>query len=344
MDTTTAPPVVESTPPVTETELVETPAESIADHAAQFSPERQDNEIPKTPANTGQFANKPPDAKHKAASQRATPEDVQEINRLTRELRETEQRLADKDPHAKDSPRIKTLKRQLAALKALEQPASVAPSTTTQPPAAIAAPKPAIAETATEFTEPRPKIDLFANEEDPLDAYMLALNRWDRKREKFEESQQHAQQLEAANREEIDRIAWDRIQTFAASKPDFEQVTRAFSQRDLPAVLFQAIKRHDKTGEVVYHLAQHPELADQLIFETDGKPLSDAHVAFMQRRLTAALGQAAQVPDRPPVTPPYIPPKPPNPVRTGTLKTADDPPGEASSISDHKKYFGRKAR
>ena len=321
-------PPVEPSAPVPETpqeplEPVET--ESIEDHASQFGPKRE-------PANTGQFANKAPDKPHKAQSQRATPEDVQEINRLTRELRETEQRLADKDPDAKASPRIRTLKRQIAALKALETPATTVKEST--PPAAA---HPAFT-APTEFSEPKPKIEQFQDQEDPLDAYMLALARWDRKRERFEDGQAQA----TAAYEAADRAAWDRIEAFAKTTPDYWQVTAAFADRQLPAVLFQAIKGHDKGAAFVYHLAQHPELADALIFETDGKPLTDAHVAYVQRRLSAALGPAAQGPDRPPVTPHYIPPKPPNPVRTGPIKTADEPPDEAGSIAEHAKYFGKK--
>ena len=96
LDTLTAP--VESTPVEAPAPVESSEPVSISDHAAQFSPNRPEpsgeEEIPKTPANTGQFANRPAEGKHRAATQRATPEDVVEINRLTKELRELEGKVA----------------------------------------------------------------------------------------------------------------------------------------------------------------------------------------------------------------------------------------------------------
>jgi hypothetical protein len=108
-------------------------SDSLADHESEFNqpgragdgplnPETEPDEIPTTPANTGQFANKRDDARHRASTQRATPEDVAEINKLTKELRELETKVADKDPDAKSAPRLRTLKRQIAALRALDAP------------------------------------------------------------------------------------------------------------------------------------------------------------------------------------------------------------------------------
>jgi hypothetical protein len=40
-----------------------------------------------------------------------------------------------------------------------------------------------------------------------------------------------------------------------------------------------------------------------------------------------------------------VAPKPPTPVRTGPLKTGDDPPGDNDmSLANHEKFFGRKRR
>lgn len=333
--TTTNIPAGEAAPPI-----VEAPdaPESIADHAEQFGPEPREPR----PANTGQFAPPKPDDRRRAQSQRATPEDVAEINRLTKELRETEQRLADKDPDAKASPRVKTLKRQLAALKALEQPAPVpaAPKAVPPMPAADAPKAKAI---GAEFSEKKPDIADFQAETDPLEAWMLAVQRWDRKRERFEEQQQqYTEQMKAEEQSVID-AANSAITSFKATKPDFDTVTAPLVSRHLPPILLNAIVRHDKRAEVMYHLGQQSDLVDELVLLTDGKTLSDASVAAVQRRLTASLS-AVQAPDRPPATPRYTPPPPPNPVRTGPIKTADEPPGETASISEHTKYYGPKRR
>lgn len=329
-----------STPPPVEPPDATPPAESIADHAEQFSPSAREL------ANTGQFANKPPDAKpgYKAQSQRATPEDVQEINRLTRELRETEARLKDKDPDASASPRIKTLKRQIAALRALEAPA---PEPKPEPKPVAPSPPPQAAPSGATFDKKRPDINDFANEPEPFDAYNEALVEWKLDKREWERTQAHTSQQAMAQEQELIGAFNTRTAEFTKTKADYQTVTQPFMARELPVVLLNAIVRDDNGPAYVYHLAQHPEVADELILLTEGKPFSDSSVAVVQRRLKQALsasGTAAQLPDRPPVTPAYIPPKPPNPVRTGPIKTVDDPPGETASIADHAKYYGPKRR
>lgn len=338
METATVPqPSEPVTPPPTETqpEPIEAPV-SIADHAEQFGPSRE-------PANTGQFANKPADARHKAASQRATPEDVAEINRLTKELRETERRLGEKDPDATSSPRVRALKRQIAALKALEAPAPEPPK------APEKAPEPVKAQsqpTSGTFDEKEPTYADFegdpAKYPDPYAAYIKATARYEARKERWEAAQhEQAARQEAEYRETVVAHT-DRVKAFASKTPDFNTVTAELMDRVFPAILLQAVIKHDRGPEFMYYLGQHPELADELVLMTDGKPVTDAYVATVQRRLSTALGQAAHQPDRPPAAPPFIPPKPPNPVRTGPIKTADDPPGEAASIAEHAKYYGKR--
>lgn len=333
---------IDSATPIETPEVSETPepAVSIADHASQFSPDRAESEpeeIPKTPANTGQFANKPPDAKkHTAASQRATPEDVAEINKLTRELREAEQRLADKDPDAKASPRVRTLRRQLAALRALETPAPAKTETT-------AAPVPRETASTSEFTDKEPEIEDFANDPDPYKAWTKAQIKWESKRDRFEATQQQrTAESEQQYRQENEQ-AQQRVEAFAQTKPDFDQVTAKIATKNIGPLMVKVVTVSDKGPEFVYHLAQHPDLLDELVFETHDKPITDTNVAVLQRRLTQALsqGQAVSTGSVAPARP-YTPPKPPNPVRTGPIKTADEPPDQAGSIAEHRKHFGPK--
>jgi len=335
-DTPESAPLTETPETITETPE---PAVSIADHASQFSPDRaesEDAEIPKTPANTGQFANKPPDARHRASTQRATPEDVQEINKLTKELREAEQRLADKDPDAKASPRVKTLRRQLAALKALEAPAPAKTETT-------AAPVLRDTSATSEFADKEPEIEDFANDPDPYKAWTKAQIKWEAKRDRFEATQQQRTAEAEQRYQQETSQAHERVEAFAQSKPDFDQVVGKIATKNIGPLLVKVVTVSDKGPEFVYHLAQHPDLLDELVFETHDKPITDTNVAVLQRRLTQALsqGQAVSTGSVAPARP-YTPPKPPNPVRTGPIKTADEPPDQAGSIAEHRKHFGPK--
>ncbi len=346
MDIVQADPLVgESTSDTTPTEN----ADSLADHESQFNqpgrvedgplnPDADPDEIPKTPANTGQFANR--DGRHRASAQRATPEDVVEINKLTKELRELETKVADRDPDAKAAPRLRTLKRQIAALRALDAPPE---------------PKPVPRETP-RYTPPpsddkEPAFEDFSADPgkypDPLAAWMKATARYEARQERQEESRQReAQSQQAQDQQEI--MQWHQHQAdFRAQKPDYAAVAGDFFQRNIGEVLVKAIvKAGDKGPAFVYHLAQHPELADELILLTHGKPVEDAFVATMQRRLTRELGQSQAAPTRSavPATPTYTPPPPPNLVRTGPIKSEDELPGDESSLADHERAFSRKRR
>lgn len=339
MDTQIATPDAATLVPEPETPVLETPepAESIADHAAQFN-EPVETEIPKTPANTGQFANRDPEARRKAASQRATPEDVAEINRLTRELRETEQRLGDKDPDATSSPRIRTLKRQLAALKALEAPASPVKTETRAEPKRAPEPRLAAPE-----SEPEPSEEEIGTKYATYGDYVKATARWEYRQAQIAEAASR-QQAEASDRvTALITDFQDRANAFAKTKPDYDAVTASISKVHLPGPLRAALVLDDKGPEYVYYLAQHPDVLDDLILLTDGKDATDANVAVVQRRVRqhaqAATTGSATVPK-----PTFNPPRPPNPVRTGPTKTADEPPGEGASIADHKRYYAADKR
>lgn len=316
------------------------PAESIADHAAQFGKKAEDDEAPpKGPANTGQFANRDPDKRRHANSQRATPEDVAEINRLTRELRETEQRLGDKDPDATSSPRIRTLKRQLAALKALEAPAATpAPPTPTPRQESKVAAEPSQARAAAPESRSKPTEDEIGTKYQTYAEFVEDLADWKVEQREIAQATSRQQQ-EATERERALITSYQqRTAEFSKTKPDFATVTAPILERHLPGVLLAALVTDDKGPENVYYLAQHPDILDELILLTDGKPVTDASVAVVQRRVRqhaqAATTGSATVPK-----PTFNPPRPPNPVRTGPTKTADEPPGDGASIADHARFY-----
>lgn len=347
MDTPTAtiasqpepsPAVVTSPEPVAD-------SSSIADHAAQFdprppSPAPAENAVPESGQardDQGRFT------RHRAHSQRASVDDVPEINRLTKELRAKEAELAKQRPESgAESPRLKALKRQIKAIESELGELTPKTTPTPQPPTP---PKGAAAESrppVSAFTDKEPVLDDFLDQPDPYLAFVRAVSAYDRKKDAHAASEAAAkEQAQAAERQMI-QAHNDRMTAFAAKTPDFERVITDLSQQILPINLLHAIVRDDKGPEFVYYLGQHPEVLADLVLQTDQRPLSEVSVAAVQRRLTQAVGsaQAAHVPDRPPVTPPYIPPRPPNPVRTGPIKTGDDPPGETASIAEHARHYG----
>jgi len=323
---------------------------SLADHEALYRPDapRAENtkldEVDGEKDDAGQTAeDRARDkagrfAKHRAASQKATPDDVGEINRLTAELRTKEAEWKQRNPEAtEDSPRIKALKRQIKALDVDLQPAPAAP----EPSKPAAAPQSAPSAT---FDEAEPQYDDFLKEADPLQAYYKAIARWTARKERFDE--RAAEQVAAKQRadEEMLSAAAKRVDTFKASKPDFQTVTAEFSQRHLPPVFLQAMVGHDKLGEFMYYLGQHADAADDLVLLTEGKTPTPESVASVRRRLERLVAGTQVVPtgSTAPQTRPYNPPKPPNPVRTGPNRSGTELPDEDASLAEHERAFSRR--
>lgn len=343
LDLVTESPVVDAptSAPASEPEL------SLADHEAAFGPNGtgqpakaepvEDDDEGETRARdeAGRFQ------KHRAASQKATADDVAEINALTKELRTKEAELLKVKPDAKaGSPRLLALKRQIRAIEA--DLADLQPKASNETPATR--PQTPVVAAAGEFTEPEPTFEQFSAEADPYAAYMRALARYDRKKEAFDAAQSEAQTQRETNRREAVEKWNQRVTAFAAQTPDFHAVTREFFDRELPNVLNAAIGLDDNGPQYVYYLAQHPDLADELFLQTATLPMTDASVAVVQRRLkqhakAATTGSAAVQ------TPSYSPPRPPNPVRTGPIRTTgDDLPGDESSLAEHERAFHEKRR
>jgi hypothetical protein len=100
----------------------------------------------------------------------------------------------------------------------------------------------------------------------------------------------------------------------------------------------------DRGPEYVYYLGQHQDVLDELVLLTEGKAVTDASVAVVQRRLKQSAQAAQSTGSAAVMTPPYTPPKPPNPVRTGPIKAADELPDDTASIAEHAKHFLPKRR
>ncbi len=317
---------------------------SLADHEAQFKhgaagktvqmgPEDDDDEDDSAAAGRDQQGRFQP--RHRAESQQATPEDVTEIKALTKTLREKEAELAKLNPDSvAGSKRLLNLKRQIKALDAdLESYKPKAAETKAEP----AKPVPV-------FDAKEPTLEQFADQPDPYLAFTRALAKYDRQKEAFDSRKTDADESVKAARAGKIAAYQARTQTFAQAHPDFDAVTKAMIASNLPELLVAAIIESDKGPEYVYHLAQHQDILDDLMLVTDGKPVTDASVAIVQRRLAQRGTQDAQTGSSAPPPAAFIPPRPPNPVRTGPIRTGEDVPGDDASLAEHERAFNKRRR
>lgn len=312
-----------------------TPDDSLAAHEAalaarQSPPAETDDDEPSERDEKGRF-------KHRAQSQKATADDVAEIHALTKELRTKEAQLAKVKPDAvSGSPRLLTLRRQIKAIEA--ELSSLKPAEPVQ------APRQSPQAPTAPFAEPEPTLEQFYEEPDPHVAWMKAWNRWDRQREAHE----YAIASQANAQSEAVKATLDahnaRLNAFASATPDFATVTQGLMNQPLPEIMLAAIARDDKGPQFVYYLAQHPEVVDDLILATDQKPVTDASVAAVQRRLRQHVQAVGTTGSAASARPTYVPPRPPNPVRTGPIRTGDDLPGEDASLLEHERAYSRVRR
>ena len=309
-----------SAPPVTPPE---TPPVAQADTAAADTTDDADDESVDTEPTEpnidrdrkGRFR------RHRARSQQASPEDVPRIKAMTK--------------------RIRTLEQQLATTRTTDAPKPVIPPAVPEPPRVEKA----------AFTDPEPTREQFFTEADPEAAYYRAMARWDRKHEAWEAEQAsrataategHTQALKAAERDLSEvQTAWNaREAAFKQATPDYDTVVTGapHAKSHLTQLMNWVLLTHDKGPELVYYLAQHPSVFDEAQLLTVSSPVTEHTVAHLQRWLqsrmqAASTGSAAP---RPPVT---LVPRPPNPVRTGPLKTGATLPGDDASLEDHEKAF-----
>jgi hypothetical protein len=310
-------------------------ATSVADHAAQFGPEAQQEPVadpaPQAPTArqqaaaqrardeaSGKFARE--QERHRAKSQQAKAEDVPRIKELTAKWRDAERRLEELQ------------QRQQRLEKFATDPVPVPQQTPTSG-----------------FTKPKPLIEQFNDQDDPLEAWNLALIDWADDRRQFERARnQNVTETRTAETEaRAAHEAWftetraayaAKEAAFAAKQPNYRAAVDAVTAPTTP-LLHQALLMSDNGPELVYYLATHPSVYDEMLLLTDGKQISEQTVALTQRQL-AARSQAAHTGSAAAFVARSTP-KPPNPVRTGPMPPADDPPGETSSIADHQRYYGR---
>ncbi len=310
---------VESVPSPTETPAAEPEDASIASHAASFDPNR-----PEEPSAEGDTpAPTTPERRHRARSQQARAEDVPRIKELTGKWRSEQERATRLETELNQL-------RQAPRQERIEQ-----------------APPVAAQQNGEKFPAFADWLDKNPNQEyeDYLDA------RFSHKQDSERAQQRVQQQQRQASEEQYALMSAHgaRLQEFVKTHPDFgakHQATIQAIGENIPPLLGESIVRDDNGPALLYAFYTDPVFRDDMILLSDGKPVTEASVALLRRRLNLQLsrssagttGSAAAAP------PQSWTARPPNPVRTGPVTTGDEPPGEGASISEHAKYFGPKRR
>jgi hypothetical protein len=307
--------------PATEAPDPVVPAEestTLSEHEAQYS-----EDAPAPPPDAASATTETPDpderdaqgrfkGRHRAKSQQAAAADVPRIQELTRKLREAE---AERD-----------------ALKAAPKP----PEPVREPPKPV--PPPPIA--ATTEIPPKPTRDQF----DDYDLFVEAVADWkaDRKWETHQAAQvETAKQQQAASDLQRLQTAWKtKVDAALLKYPDFKAVALEAPTTIRSGSLIDAwILEHKHGADVLYSLQQSPTEIQRI----------DALSPIEQAEELTLLGQRLNPPSRTSAgttgsaTPPALKlaPRPPNPVRTGPIRTGDDPPDDATaSLLDHEKFYG----
>ncbi len=337
-DPNAAAPVVEAAPEL------DAPL-SIAEHAAQYDPNRDKTKDP-TPdeplaplaANataeqkaahhseqqrrekqTGKFADGK--KRHRAQSQQATAVDSPRIQELTRKLREAEAKLA--------APRVPPQQGYIPPPQQAAPAAQAPPQTSAQ--RWMGDPK----------NDPEPAEADFGG--DPM-KYLSARFQWEargvNRYERHEAAQQH-QQIERAT-------SWaQRVEKAIANPkyPDYAQV--AFGPTTIPAgsPMDQFIDGDDNGAEVLYHLQSNPAERDAVLRLPVVQQMK--HLSLLSQRYDTASPSAAAAGvtgSAPRSNIRFIAPRPPNPVRTEAQraeKTAAPLDGTLS-IRNHAKQFQRR--
>lgn len=328
------------------------PPASLAEHREQFPPKRGRN----TPLPTAdpQVAATPAKQPHRAKSHKAGPEDLDEIARLTKELRETEKAIViERKPGESD--RVFELRRRGEIAKRASTPlAAPAPAVRPTPPAAPVAAVP-IADLPP-FTEPEPQLAQFADQTDPYAAHMRATAAWDRRKERFEDGQRaqvQAQrvQLETFDREILGGMAAHaaRVQAYEHANPDVSALFQAemakpeADQIQLTLAMRGAIEFHERGPEMVVALLKQPDLADELFLLTQGRlvgdPRTDSLVALVRRRLLQRVA-AVSTGAAPSTRSSLVAPHPPTPVRTAPQTPREKPSSaDRGSLREHTALF-----
>lgn len=337
---------------------------SLSDHEQSFGPtSRESPPAPTTPRvddglepdgesaeakaerdERGQF--KP--GKHRARSQQAGKDDIDQINAYTKRIRDAEESLGlkvERQDGERDRPYSLRRRAEFLEAKVATQEARTAPA-----PRAVAkkAPEP--------FNDPEPRYEDFADQPDQYQAHLRALAAWDRKRAAADAAieshktaanegitERNRQRDEWFKSKEVEHLG--RMRAYHEANPGAQAILDAAGDVRLPPALYTAIMTAPNSPELLILIASQEELRDDLTILTDGKPLNQELVALVQRRLNRGLTAGTTGSAPAPVKPIPAVPRPPNPVRTGPQAAPHDaPPRDEDGLDAHTRYYGPSKR
>ena len=327
--------VIETPAPV---EPVETggddDGESLDAHEAAFSPGAKRE---KPAAQAAEPAAKPETAerdetgkfkpRHRAKSQEASAEDAPRIKELTRRLRETERAL--------DESRRTTTPTQEPVR---EQPRTATPSA------------------AATFPTWDEYVAIKGNEGKSWEQYSDERTDWRYDQRRAAERAEEAQQAETRSHREVVTKYLDQLEDARKAFADFDDIVGEYAE---PIPVSDVVGRAalEVGPRASYYLATHPEEREALsrdtaiAADTPGFKAAVAGVARYLKSLVAAEQRpspssraAAAATGSAPMRGPTLLPKPPNPVRTGTVRSAEALPGDDASLEDHERAFHRSSR
>ncbi len=349
----TTPEGTASLPTSAETAPVSAPADgdgSLSAHeAAHGATAPETDEADEARNERGQFV-KP---KRRAASQQAAADDVPAIHAQTARLKALEE-THGKDIARKDgeSERVFQLRRRADLLERLNQVAAA--------PAAQALPSdPRAPQLQTQTPQFQPQV--FPEYEEVLqqpgyenltfNQYLAAQAQFVYRQQREAEKQQEAAEKAASDYQSALTTHQQNLKTEMDATPDWATVVTP----DLPwtRVLDEAVVSATHGAKALYYLGQHRDVLASLVAKSlDYSPaavstmrqLLDSFVAMQRPSSSSSLPAAGSTGAALKLAPPPAP-KPPTPVRTGTVTDVDEPPGdESQSLSAHEKHFGRRHR
>lgn len=319
-------------------------AGSLADHAEAFGHEtrrgRRGSTLPVAVTPIGEEDNPVGEGRerHRAKSQQGNAADVEAIAALTKRLRDAETEagftIERKDG---ESERVFNLRRKAETAEAIRDARKLA---TAKPAPVVAAPVVALSD----FKDPEPTIEEFKDSPDPYSAWQRAIAAWDRKKERFDDQQTAAKGSDeqrklaaVANRQAVYKTFGERVIAYQALNKDYEAVVKG-ADLPTPPLLETALVGDPDGPKFIHELAKNPRLFDEFFLLTDGKPITHETVATTQRLLKSRMPAAVTGSVATSVVVPA--PRPPNPVRTGPMRTAEKVPDDDGSLADHARAFG----
>jgi hypothetical protein len=322
---------------------------SLADHEAQFLPKRGQEPVSPPAVSEPEAKPQPAVTDHSEEADEALAATIDPSLALPKPK---EKHRAEKDKaRAQDVPRIKELTRQLKEAQEKLAAATKAPAAQPDAMPVVAPPAPvraAASPVGEKFSYPTYDAAVAQNPnltwDDWNDAKAEARIDWREARAAQTYQQTYREQQETQARQGELNTFFQRRDSYLQQHPDRVTAFQTDRLAQMPAtpIIERLLKISDNGPDLVYTLQQRPDLLAGLVLFTDGKPASEGYVALATQWLQSQLvtGNTAAVP----AVSTRQPPRPPTAVRTGPLKTGQEPPGDGASLADHEAFYNARRR